>query len=57
MHESLSERMASPLPENRLPKRVSIFGVSPPPPLYLRAFIELSRHCEVNLFSLDPSQQ
>ena len=57
MHESLSERLASEPPESRLPERVSIFGVSSLPPLYLRVFVELSRHCEVNLFSLEPSQE
>lgn len=57
IHESLSERMASRPPESRLPERVSVFGVSSLPPLYLRVFIELSRHCDVNLFLLDPSQE
>jgi exodeoxyribonuclease V gamma subunit len=57
IHESLSERIASGPPEGRLPERISIFGVSSLPPLYLHVFIELSRHCEVNFFSLDPSQE
>jgi exodeoxyribonuclease V gamma subunit len=57
IHESLSERMALRPPESWLPERVSIFGVSSLPPLYLRVFIELSRHCEVHLFSLDPSRE
>ena len=57
IHESLSQQMASRPPESRLPERVSIFGVSSLPPLYLQIFIELSRHCDVNLFSLEPSQE
>jgi exodeoxyribonuclease V gamma subunit len=57
LHESLSERLASGLAESRLLERVSIFGISSLPPFYLRVFIELSRHCEVNLFSLEPSQE
>jgi exodeoxyribonuclease V gamma subunit len=57
IYESLSERIASGPPESRLPERISIFGVSSLPPLYLHVFIELSRHCEVNFFSLAPSQE
>ncbi len=57
MHESLSAKMTSLPPENTLPDRVSIFGLSSLPPYYLRVFIELSRHREVNLFLLDPSQE
>jgi exodeoxyribonuclease V gamma subunit len=50
--------MMTPLPlESLLPERVSIFGLSSLPPFYLRVFIELSRHREVNLFLLDPSQE
>ena len=57
MHESLSAKMSSSPPENPLPDHVSIFSLSSLPPFYLRVFIELSRHCEVNLFLLDPSQE
>jgi exodeoxyribonuclease V gamma subunit len=57
MHEHLSARMISKPPESSLPERLSIFGLSSLPPFYLRVFIELSRHCEVNLFLLDPSRE
>jgi exodeoxyribonuclease V gamma subunit len=57
MYEHLSTRMISKPRENSLPDRVSIFGLSSLPPFYLRVFIELSRHCEVNLFLLDPSRE
>src|SRR6202790_2118036 len=56
-HEHLRARMISKPRENSLPDRVSIFGLSSLPPFYLRVFIELSRHCEVNLFLLDPSRE
>jgi exodeoxyribonuclease V gamma subunit len=57
MHASLNAIVASPPPESGLPQRVSIFGLSSLPPFYLQVFIELSRHCQVNLFLLDPSQE
>jgi exodeoxyribonuclease V gamma subunit len=57
MHASLNTIVASPPPESGLPQRVSIFGLSSLPPFYLQVFIELSRHCQVNLFLLDPSQE
>ena len=40
-----------------LPGRVSIFGISSVPPLYMQVFYELARHCEVNFFALHPSQE
>ena len=51
MRESLGERDGFGAAREPLPERVSIFGVSSLPPFYLRVFIELSRHCEVNFFS------
>ncbi|HEX4083415.1 MAG TPA: exodeoxyribonuclease V subunit gamma, partial [Chthoniobacteraceae bacterium] len=53
----LSPAMAAPPPGGGLPERVSLFGISSLPPLYLRVFTELSRHCEVNFFCLHPSQE
>jgi len=58
--ELLGERMAAKLPgdvANLLPARVSVFGISSLPPLYMRVFFEMARHCEVHLFSLQPSQE
>jgi exodeoxyribonuclease V gamma subunit len=55
--ELLEERMARLPAAGMLPERVSIFGVSSLPPLYMRVFFALAQHCEVNLFSLNPSQE
>jgi exodeoxyribonuclease V gamma subunit len=57
MHQHLSTRMIAKPRESSLPDRVSVFGLSSFPPFYLRVFMELSRHCEVNLFLLDPSRE
>lgn len=55
--EILEERMAKPPAGGALPARVSIFGVTALPPLYLRVFFGLAKHCEVNVFSLEPSTE
>ncbi|MGB8355026.1 MAG: exodeoxyribonuclease V subunit gamma [Chthoniobacteraceae bacterium] len=58
--ELIGKRMAAALSEAviaELPGRVSIFGISSLPPLYMQVFFELARYCEVNLFSLHPSQE
>ena len=38
-------------------RRLSIFGLSTMPPLYMQAFSALSRHIPVHLFLLSPSQE
>ncbi len=55
--ESLGTRMEKLPAGIVLPERVSVFGISSLPPLYLRIFFELARHCEVNFFSLQPSME
>ncbi len=55
--EALEQRMAAPPERGDLPERISIFGLSSIPPFYLRVFFQLSRHCEVHLYSLEPSQE
>jgi exodeoxyribonuclease V gamma subunit len=40
-----------------LPGRVSIFGISYLPPFYLEAFVELSRHSQVNFFLMNPCKE
>jgi exodeoxyribonuclease V gamma subunit len=40
-----------------LPVRVSVFGVSTLPPLYLQVLVALSRMMEVHLFLLSPSRE
>ena len=39
----------------KLPKRVSLFGVSTLAPLYLRIFVRLAEYCDVHLYVLSPS--
>tara|TARA_R110002096_G_scaffold435826_2_gene663600 strand:+ start:138355 stop:141633 length:3279 start_codon:yes stop_codon:yes gene_type:complete len=44
-------------PIEGLPQRISLFGISALPPLYLRVFAQLASRIEVNLFLLSPSQE
>ena len=44
-------------PIDGLPRRISLFGLTTLPPLYLGALAELSRRVEVHLFLLSPSQE
>ena len=39
------------------PGRVSIFGISYLPLFHLEAFVEISRHCQVNLFLMNPCKE
>ncbi|HUV07989.1 MAG TPA: exodeoxyribonuclease V subunit gamma, partial [Spirochaetia bacterium] len=38
-----------------LPERVSLFGISVLPPFYLEILAHLARHCQINLFLMNPS--
>jgi exodeoxyribonuclease V gamma subunit len=40
-----------------LPQRLSVFGVSSLPPLYVRVLASVARHAEVHLFLLSPSPE
>lgn len=40
-----------------LPRRISVFMLSNLPPMYVRLLTALSRHCEVSLYLLSPSQE
>ena len=51
-HLSTSEWKAAGLPE-----RISIFGISALPPVYLELFAALAQKIDVHLFSLQPSRQ
>jgi exodeoxyribonuclease V gamma subunit len=53
--EALEGRMEEKV--SGIPERVSLFGMSTIAPLYLRVFFGLARHCEVNIFELNPSQE
>jgi exodeoxyribonuclease V gamma subunit len=44
-------------PADWLPERVAVFGVSTLPPFHLHIFETLSRHCEVNLFIMNPCRE
>ncbi len=39
-----------------MPERISVFGLNTMPPLFLQYLHGLSRHCDVHLFLLNPSQ-
>jgi exodeoxyribonuclease V gamma subunit len=47
----------TPPPEYLLPQRIAIFGISYLPVYHLRIFHQISRHIDVNLFYLNPSQE
>ncbi len=48
--------LASQKELNRLPSRVSVFGISSLPPYYLDIFQKLSEHSEVFIYYLNPCQ-
>ena len=56
LHGQIPARMALP-PHGPLPERVSVFGISSLPALHLRVLFELSRHCDVRVFSLQPARE
>ncbi|MEA4862488.1 MAG: exodeoxyribonuclease V subunit gamma [Victivallaceae bacterium] len=43
------------LPEGACPSRISVFGISTMPPLFLRFFLKLAEFSEVHFFYLTPS--
>ena len=45
------------LPQQSLPQRVSVIGISTLPPLYLELFAALGQHMEVHLLLLNPCQE
>ena len=47
----------APLRRERMPKRLTIFGISYLPIYYLRLFEALSEHIDVNFFYLNPSPE
>jgi exodeoxyribonuclease V gamma subunit len=42
--------------QDRLPERISVFGINSLPPLFLGYLQALSRHCDVHFFLLNPAQ-
>ena len=58
MRENLLEQIrSSHFDPARLPKRISLFGISHLPLFHLQAFAELSRLVEVNFFLIDPCRE
>jgi exodeoxyribonuclease V gamma subunit len=45
------------VPDGALPPRVSVFGISTLPPLYVELLAALARHIELHLFVLSPSRE
>ena len=41
----------------RLPERISAFGINAMPPLFLQYLQGLAKHCQVHLYLLNPAQQ
>jgi len=53
--ETLDSTPADQL-RGKLPKRISIFGIHSLPPLFLECLQALSRHCDIHLYLLSPTQ-
>jgi exodeoxyribonuclease V gamma subunit len=57
LREILLERLESgSFDRGALPDRISLFGISVLPPYHLDIIGALSRHCEVNLFLMNPAK-
>lgn len=54
--EKLHKALASDVAAGALPNRISIFGLSSLPPLFLRVFCALSRHTQIDLYLLSASK-
>jgi exodeoxyribonuclease V gamma subunit len=55
VEQQLLARLTDPRSIAGLPPRVSLFGLSTLPPLYVRVLVALSRHVDVHLFRFAPS--
>jgi len=53
----LEKTRKSPRQIEHFPGRVSIFGISFLPLFHLKAFVEISRHSQVNLFLMNPCKE
>lgn len=53
----LVERLRELIPPADLPSRVTFFGLSTLPPLYVRVLAALSRHLDIHLYLFSPSDQ
>jgi exodeoxyribonuclease V gamma subunit len=50
LEEKLLERLDARVPPPGLPQRVSFFGLSTLPPLFIRVLVALARHTEIHFF-------
>lgn len=54
---ALWETLLANLSPQKLPERFFVFGISTMAPMYLQLLQALSRHCDVFVFALNPSEQ
>ncbi len=54
---SLIRRLESGTPVENLPARISLFGISALPPIYLELFSLLARYCTVTIYFQSPSPE
>ena len=52
LHDYLTQTETRPI---GLPERLAIFGISAMPPVYLKLFELMARHCDITLYFLSPS--
>jgi exodeoxyribonuclease V gamma subunit len=53
--DTLLERLAGPVAPPGLPPRLSVFGLSTLPPLFVQVMVALARHVDVHFFSFAPA--
>lgn len=54
---ALLDRLQSATPPPGLPERLSLFGFSSLPPIWLQLLLALGRHTDVHLYALNPCQE
>ncbi|MBT4838631.1 MAG: exodeoxyribonuclease V subunit gamma [Methylococcales bacterium] len=57
LHDFIEQCQQGQLNNNKLPERLSIFGISALPPAHLEVFNQISEQCDVHLFMLNPCLQ
>jgi exodeoxyribonuclease V gamma subunit len=55
--DTLLERLGAATPPPGLPARLSVFGLSTLPPLFVQVLVALSRHIDVHFFAFSPSPE
>ncbi|MGN6965351.1 exodeoxyribonuclease V subunit gamma, partial [Neisseria sp. P0016.S002] len=54
---ALWEKLLAQLDKSVLPQRLFVFGISTMAPMYLQLLHQISKHCDVFVFALNPSSQ